>query len=112
VNNDNFREEIISKPYPKYVYEIAKKGPKTAEKEAFLKAINRFSSNHLYGENLLKKRGHCFFYPQKDVLKHQKEQKSADFYFKKSFQLNSEDLIEIEKREEPKRRQIRLKRIK
>jgi hypothetical protein len=56
VKNDDFGEEITSKPYPKYVYKIAKKGPKTIEKEAFLKAINGDSFDHLYSLNLLKKK--------------------------------------------------------
>jgi hypothetical protein len=51
VKNDDFEEEIISKPYPKYVYKIAKKVPKTTEKEAFFKAINRDSFDHLYNLN-------------------------------------------------------------
>jgi hypothetical protein len=46
--------EITLKPYPKYIYQPVFKGPKTAEKEAFFKAINGFS-NHLYDENPLKK---------------------------------------------------------
>jgi hypothetical protein len=65
VDNDNFGEEIASKPYSKYVYKTAKKGVKTAEKEAFLKAINGSSSIHLYEENPLKKCGFCFFCEKK-----------------------------------------------
>jgi hypothetical protein len=65
VNNNNFKEEITLKPYLKYVYKIVKRGLKTVEKEAFLKAINRFSSNHLYGENLLINKGGIFFVRKK-----------------------------------------------
>jgi hypothetical protein len=61
VDNDNFREEITLKPYSKYVYEPILTGPKPAKKEEFLKDINGFSSNHLYGENPLKKKRLLFF---------------------------------------------------
>jgi hypothetical protein len=57
VNNDNFEEEITLNPYLKYVYQPVLKGLKLAEKEAFLKAINGVSLNHLYSLNLLKKKG-------------------------------------------------------
>jgi hypothetical protein len=68
VDNDNFGKEITSKPYSKYVYQPVSKGPKLAEKEAFLKAING-SLNHLYSEHLLKKRGFCFLCSKKSSLK-------------------------------------------
>jgi hypothetical protein len=64
VNNDDFGEEITSKPYLKYVYQHFLKGPKPAKKEAFLKAINDFK-NHLYNEHPLKKRGLYFFCSKK-----------------------------------------------
>jgi hypothetical protein len=60
VDNDDFEEEITLKPYPKYVYQTAKKGPKTAEKKTFLKAISGVS-NYLYGLNPLKKEVIAFF---------------------------------------------------
>jgi hypothetical protein len=52
VDNDNFEEEITLKPYLKYVYQPVSKGPKLAEKEAFLKAMIG-SLNYLYSEYLL-----------------------------------------------------------
>ena len=112
VKNDDFGEEITSKPYPKYVYQIAKKGPKTTEKEAFLEAINGISSNHIYGENPSKRVGYYWFCSKKDTLKDQKEQKSAISQAQKTFQLNQNDLIEIQKKKEPKRIQFRPKQTK
>jgi hypothetical protein len=47
VKDDDFNNDIRSKPYSKYQYQLNLKGPKTEEKEAFLKAINRLSINHL-----------------------------------------------------------------
>jgi hypothetical protein len=35
VENDDFGEDIISKPYPKYKYQSVSTGPKSAKKEAF-----------------------------------------------------------------------------
>jgi hypothetical protein len=55
VGNDSFGDDIILKPYPRYIYQAVSKGLKTAEKEAFLKTINRVS-DHLYGLNQLRKR--------------------------------------------------------
>jgi hypothetical protein len=68
VDNNNFKEEITSKPYLKYVYQSISKGLKLAEKEAFLKIING-SLNYLYSEHPLKKRGFCFLYSKKRSLK-------------------------------------------
>jgi hypothetical protein len=73
VNNNDFKEEITSKPYLKYVYHTAEKGPKSAKKEAFLKTINGYS-NHLYDKYSLEKRGFCFFCSKKSNLKHSKKQ--------------------------------------
>ena len=56
VKNDDFGEEITSKLYLKYVYQTAEKGSKPTEKETFLKAIDGFSSDHLYDENPLKRK--------------------------------------------------------
>jgi Transposase IS4 len=81
VNNDNFGEEITSKPYPKYVYQPVSKGPKLTEKEAFLKAINGVSSDHLYGLNPLDKCGFCFFCEKKSP----KSRKSTNSLFQKTF---------------------------
>jgi hypothetical protein len=66
VDNDYFGSEISLKPYLKYVYRTAEKGPKTEEKEAFLKALNS-TSNYLYSENLLGRRGYYFFYLKKSL---------------------------------------------
>ena len=63
MDNNNFGKEISSKPFPKYVYQTAEKGPKIAEKKAFLEAINRLASDYVYSENLLKTTGYCFFCP-------------------------------------------------
>jgi uncharacterized protein (DUF3820 family) len=97
VNNDDFGEKITLKPYLKYVYQPAKKGPKTAEKEAFLKAINS-SSNHLYGENLFKKRGYYLFYKKKGNLNFYKEQKQVDSLLELTLQLSKEGLKEVLKK--------------
>jgi hypothetical protein len=67
IKNNDFRREITSKPYPKYVYQPVSKGPKTAQKKAFLKSFDGVSS-HLYSENPSKKRGFCFFYPKKSNI--------------------------------------------
>jgi hypothetical protein len=112
VDNDNFGEEITSKPYSKYIYKPVLTGPKPAKKEEFLKDINRSSSNHLYSENLLKKRGYCFFCPKKTILKDSKKQKSDNSLFQRTFQFDQNDLIEVDKREEPKRKRFYLKETK
>jgi hypothetical protein len=112
VKNNDFGEEITSKPYSKYVYKIAKTGPKTTEKEAFLKAIDGDSFDHLYGLNPLKKKWVLLFLSQKTVLKDSKRPKSTDFLFDRIFLLNEESLIEVQKKEESKRRRYRSKRTK
>jgi hypothetical protein len=56
------------KLYLKYQYQAVSKGLKRAGKEAFLKNINRFSSDHSYGLNPLKKRGYCFFFVHKKAI--------------------------------------------
>jgi hypothetical protein len=108
VNNNDYEEEITSKPYPKYVYKSTEKGLKTAEKEAFLKTINGFSSSYIYDENPLKKRGYCFFC----LKKSQKRQKSSNYLFEKTLQLNAENLMEVKKKKEPKERRFRSKQTK
>jgi hypothetical protein len=35
MGDDDFGEDIGSKPYPKYQYQLATKGPKSAGKKAF-----------------------------------------------------------------------------
>jgi hypothetical protein len=70
MNNDYFGEKITSKPFLKYQYQPVSTGPKTAQKETFLKAIYEDSSTYLYQENLLGNYGSCFFCPKKSVLKH------------------------------------------
>ena len=111
MDNDDFGEEITSKPYLKYVYQPAKKGPKTAEKEAFLRAIDDFS-NHLYGENPSKKRGRYFFCTKKSNLKPSKKQELGQFSSYSTFQLNKEDNAEIWKEKGPKREEFRGKMVK
>jgi hypothetical protein len=112
IDNDNFGEEITSKPYSKYIYEPVLTGLKPAKKEEFLKDINGFSSNHLYGENPLKKRGYYFFCPKKTILKDSKKQKSNNSLFQRTFQLDQNDLIEVDKREELKRKRFYLEKTK
>jgi hypothetical protein len=94
VDNDNFGEEITLKPYPKYVYKTAKKGPKSAEKEPLLKTINRVNLEHLYALNPLKKKGWCYFCSKNDVLLSQKGKDSRALLDQKVFKLNQQDLIE------------------
>jgi hypothetical protein len=61
MDSDDFGEEIYSKPYPKYVYKSPKIGPKIDRKEAFFKAINGASTEHLYSLNPLNRRNFCYF---------------------------------------------------
>jgi hypothetical protein len=68
VDNNDFREEITSKPYSKYVYQSVKKRPKTREKGAFFKAILEQNLEHLYALNPEGKAGYCFFCPKKSNL--------------------------------------------
>jgi hypothetical protein len=72
VDNDNFKEEIASKLYLKYVYKTVKKDLKTAEKETFSVAINRSSSIYLYEENPLKKYSFYFIFCEKKSPKSRK----------------------------------------
>jgi hypothetical protein len=52
VENDNFSEDIISKPYLKYKYQSVSTGLKSVKKEAFFKAISKEDLEHLYVLNL------------------------------------------------------------
>ena len=79
VKNDDFREEITSKLYSKYVYQSVLKGRKSDEKEAILKTIDGLNIDHIYGLNPLRKNGWYFFCPKKTALKPQKE-KELEFY--------------------------------
>jgi hypothetical protein len=112
VDTDDFGADFTSKPYPKYQYQTRSKGPKSAEKEAFLKTINGSHLNHLYGINPLKTTGHCFFYPKKSTLRPLKEQDSANIQFQRTFKLKESNLIKVLKSEQPKREQFRGKRTK
>jgi hypothetical protein len=102
----------VSKPYPKYEYQPEKSGPKKAEKESFLKAINGSNSDHLYGLNPLGKKNHCFFCPKKSTLRAQKQGDSKEFPLFQEKKLNPSDLMEIPKKKEPKREQFRGKLTK
>jgi Transposase IS4 len=62
VDNDDFGEDISSKPYLKYNYQSVLKEPKRLEKKAFLRAINN-SINHSYDLNLFRKKGYYCFCP-------------------------------------------------
>ena len=112
VKNDDFGEEITSKPYSKYVYQSVSKGPKPAKKEAFSTIIDGFHFDHLYGQNPLINKGWCSFCPKKTSKKPLKEQESSIFLNRKVFQLNQEDLVEIQKKENPKEIRIRGKQTK
>jgi hypothetical protein len=85
IDNDDFGEEITLKPYPKYVYQTAKKWPKITEKETFLKTINRDILDHIYDLYLLKKKGYCFFCSKQSNIYSQKEKDSKTFLYKKVF---------------------------
>jgi hypothetical protein len=111
VDNDDFRVYFTLKPYPKYEYQAVSKGPKTTEKEAFLKAINGVS-NHLHNSHPLGKRNYCFFYLKKSNLEPLKEQESVNFQFKITFKLDFSNLIEVLKPEQSKQKRFREKRIK
>ena len=111
VKNDDFGEEITSKPYPKYVYEPVSTGPKSEKKEAILEHMND-SLNHLYDQHPSRKTGYCFFCSKTTILKDQKKQNQIDSQFQRTFELNQHDLIQIEKKKEPKRTRIRSKQTK
>jgi hypothetical protein len=111
VKNDNFGEEITSKPYPKYVYQSVSKGPKPAEKEAFLKAINNISS-HLYSENPSKKRGYCFFYVKISYSKSSNSTKSEDSLSYLLLMLNKEDNSVISEKKRLNQERYQRKRVK
>jgi hypothetical protein len=104
--------DFTSKLYLKYQYQPSLKGPKTIEKEAFLKTINGSLSDHLYRLHPFGKRNHCFFCPKKSNLGSLKEQKTADFEFQTTFKLNQNNLTQGLKSEQLKREQIRGKRTK
>jgi hypothetical protein len=53
--------DFTLKPYSKYEYQAVSKGPKTAEKGAFLKAISESNLNHSCGLNPLKKEVIIYF---------------------------------------------------
>ena len=112
IDNDDFGQEITSKPYPKYQYQSGIRGRKSTTKEAFLDAINGFNSEHLYTQNPLGKKGWCFFCLKRTPKTPLKEQESSTFLNRKVFQLNHSDLIEIQKKENPKRIQERGKQTK
>ena len=112
VDSDDFGEEIAFKPYPKYVYQNPKIGPKMEEKKAFLKTINRDLNDHLYDLNPYGKRGFCFLCPKKDNLNIQKRQKSANFLFQKVYEFNQQNLIEIQRDKQSKQERFRGKSTK
>ena len=112
VKNDDFGEEITSKPYSKYIYQSNLEGRKPAEKETFLRSINGGNSDHLYDQNPLINKDWCFFCPKKASKAPLKEQETSILSNRKKFQLNQEDLIEIEKKERSKKVRIREKQTK
>jgi hypothetical protein len=109
VDNDDFGADFMSKdlkPYPKYQYQTPLRGPKIAKKEALLTTINGSILEHLYALNLLGKKGNCFFCPKKSNLGPLKEQEKANSQFGMIFQLNQNDLIQVIKSKEPKKRRF------
>jgi len=111
VDSDDFGEDIGSKPYLKYEYQSVSKGPKRASQKAFLEAISG-SIDHLYDLHPLRKKGYCVLCPKKSTLKALKESDSASCPFELTFQLDSEDLVEMRDRKEPKRVQFRGKQTR
>jgi hypothetical protein len=111
VGNDNFSEDIMSKSYLKYKHQSVSTGPKSAKKEAFLKAISERNLEHLYVLHPLKKSGYCFFCPKKSTEEAFKEQDSTQSSFQAIFQLDLNDLIEVPKGKESKRERFRGTRI-
>ena len=105
VENNDFRKEINSKLYPKYVYQSVSKLPKSAKKEAFLNIINRFST-HFYQENLSRKRGYCFFYIKKSNINSQKGTKKIDSSFRTTLRLDKNGLEEVLKRKDSERERL------
>jgi hypothetical protein len=67
---------------------------------------------HSYILDPLGRKRYCYFCPKKTILRPQKEEKSAGFSFQTRFQLNQSDLIEISKRNEPKKERFRGKQTK
>jgi hypothetical protein len=94
VKNNDFGREITSKPYPKYVYETAKKGPKTAEKESFSTIINGSKLKHLYALNPLKKKGWCYFCSKNNISLLQKDKDLNTSLNQKVLKSDQQDLVE------------------
>ena len=111
VKNNDFGEEITSKPYPKYVYEPVSKGPKSEKKESILEHVNDFS-NHLYDEHPSKKRGYCIFCVKTSNIKPSNQQETDQFSSYLTFQLNNEDGSKLVEKKRPKRERFRGRYIK
>jgi hypothetical protein len=77
VKNDDFGEDIRLKSYLKYKYQSVLTGLKRDKKEAFLKAINGLTRDHLYALHLLKNLGYCFLCSKRSIKKTFKEQELA-----------------------------------
>jgi hypothetical protein len=76
VDNEDFKRDIMIKPYLKYRYNPLTTEPKRVSREAFLTAINGSQKDHLYLLNPAGNRGYCFFCSKKsnkESLKNQKE---------------------------------------
>jgi hypothetical protein len=71
----------VLKPYLKYKYQSILIRSKTAEKEVFLKAINKDNLEHLYVLNPLNRKENCFFYPKKSNLGAKKQRNLDEFLF-------------------------------
>lgn len=68
VNSDNFGQDIISKPYPKYRYDPIYIGSKEGKKEAFIATFNQRKEVHLRGQHPAKIQRNCFFCSQKSNI--------------------------------------------
>ena len=111
MDSDDFGEDIGLKPYSKYEYQSVSSGPKRAENEAFLKAING-SVDHLYDLHPLRKKGYCVFCPKKSTLKALKELDSASFLLEPTFQLDYGNLVEVKDQKETKKERVRGKQTR
>jgi hypothetical protein len=113
IKNNDFGVDFMSKdlkPYPKYQHQPPLKGPKTTEKEAFLKSLNGSLLEHFYALHPLGKRNYCFFYQKKSNNKPLKELEKANSQFEMTLQLNQNDLIDVLELEQPKQGRTRGKR--
>jgi hypothetical protein len=82
------------------------------EREAFLSTINEPLLEHLYSLNPLGKKGRCFFNLKTSSLRPLKEQEPANSNFKTTFKLDSSNLIEVSKLNQPEQKRFQGKQTK